>query len=278
MCSGEAFVDGVVPPQVAAVGPRDVDAGAAHHQHVLDGALFVVGARTNRFVHRLLQRHRLAAAVLPVGGDDQRGLRVLDPGPQRRRRVAGEHHRVHDTEPRARQHRHDGLGHHRHVDGDPVTGDQAQVGQHVGGLAHLGQQVGISQRAAVADRFALPVDGHPVAVAGLDVTVHAVVGHVELAADEPLGERRLRPVQHLGERCLPGQPVGLFLPERQPVLLGFAVQLGCRVGVVRELRRRWIRGRGFGVRDGHAVSSSVIGRQLPIRARSGAWLVLIGRR
>ena len=33
----------------------------------------------------LFQRHRLAAAVLPVGSDDQRRLRVLDPGPQRRR-------------------------------------------------------------------------------------------------------------------------------------------------------------------------------------------------
>ena len=26
-----------MPPQVAAVGPRHVDAGPAHHQHVLDG-------------------------------------------------------------------------------------------------------------------------------------------------------------------------------------------------------------------------------------------------
>jgi hypothetical protein len=35
------------------------------------------------------------------------------------------------------------------------------------------------------------------------VAVDAVVGDVELAADEPLGERRLRPVQHLGERGVP---------------------------------------------------------------------------
>ena len=137
---------------------------------------------------------------------------------------------MHDTEPRARQHRHDGLGDHRHVDGDPVTGDQTEVGQRVGGLAHLGQQVGVGDVAAVADRLALPVDRHPVAVAGLDVTVHAVVRHIEFAADEPLGERRLRPVQHLGERRLPGQPVGLLRPERQPVFLGLAVQLRGRVG------------------------------------------------
>ena len=59
----------------------------------------------------------------------------------------------------------------------------------------------------------------------LDVPVHAVVRDTELAADEPLGERRLRPVQHVGERRLPGQPVGLLRPERQPVLLDRRVPL-----------------------------------------------------
>ena len=93
----------------------------------------------------------------------------------------------------------DGFGDQRHVDGDAVTGDQTEVGQRVGRLAYLGLQVGVGQAAAVVDGFALPVDGDPIPVAGLDVAVHAVVGDVELAADEPFGERRLRPVQHLGK-------------------------------------------------------------------------------
>ena len=218
---------------------------------MLDGLLVAHG-----LVDGLLERHRLAAAVLPVGGDDQRGLSVLDPGPQRRRRVAGEHHGMHDTEPRARQHRHDGLGHHRHVYRDPVTGDHTEVGQRIGGLAHLVLELGVGDVAGVADGLAHPVDRQPIAVARLDVTVHAVVRDIEFAADEPLGERRLRPVQHLGERRLPRQPVGLFLPERQPVFLGLTVQLGGRVGVRGELRRRRIRGRGFGVRLGHKCEPS----------------------
>ena len=61
---------------------------------------------------------------------------------------AGEHHGVHDAEPRARQHRDDGLGHHRHVDRHPVAGDQAELGQRVGGLAHLGLQFGVGDGAA----------------------------------------------------------------------------------------------------------------------------------
>ena len=132
--------------------------------------------------------------------------------------------RMQHAQPRARQHRDDRLGHHRHVDRDPITGYQPEVGQRVGGLADLGEQIRVRQLPAVAG-FALPADRHPIAVAGLDVPVDAVVGDVELAADEPLRERRLRPVQHLVERRVPGQPVGLLRPERQPVGLGLAVQL-----------------------------------------------------
>jgi hypothetical protein len=61
-------------------------------------------------------------------------------------------------------------------------------------LLHLALEVGIGDGAGVA-RLALEVDRDPVAVAGLDVPVDAVVGRVELAADEPLREGRVRPVQ-----------------------------------------------------------------------------------
>lgn len=75
-------------------------------------------------------------------------------------------------------------------------------------------------------------------MAGLDVTIHTVVGDVELAAHEPLGERRPRPVQHLGERRRPGQSVGLLGPKSQPVFLGLAVKLGAGVRVLGEVRWR----------------------------------------
>ena len=72
---------------------------------------------------------------------------------------------------------------------------------------------------------------------GLDVPVHAVVGDVELAVREPLGERRVRPVERLGRLRGPGQPAGLLGPEAEPVRLGLLVRLRCDVGVRRPDRR-----------------------------------------
>jgi hypothetical protein len=43
------------------------------------------------------------------------------------------------------------------------------------------------------------------------------------------------------ERGLPGQPVRLLSPERQPILLGLGIQLARRVGISRE-----VGGRGIG--------------------------------
>ncbi len=130
-------------------------------------------------------------------------LRVVDAGPQRGGGEPGEHHRVHGAQPRTGQHRDDGLGHHRHVDGHPVAGLQAEFGEGVGSLGHLVLELRVGDVAGVADGLALPVDGDAVSVAGLDVAVDAVVGDVELAADEPLGDGCLGPVEHLGEGGVP---------------------------------------------------------------------------
>ena len=243
----------VVPPQIATVGPADVDPGAVHHQNMLHR-----GLATDCLVYGGLQRDRTPAAVLAVCGDHQFGLGILDPGPQCRGRIPAEHHRVHDAQARAGQHRHDGLGDHRHVNDHPVTGDQAQIGQGVGGLADLVLEFGVGDGAFIAHRFALPVDGDPVAIAGLHMAVDTVVGDVELAADEPLRHRCARPVEHLGEGRLPRQPVCLFGPEGQPVGVGPVVDLGGRVRRARECLRRRVQGRNIGVRLSHSCEPSVI--------------------
>ena len=207
-----------------------VGAGAPHHQDVLHAVLAV-----DRLVGRFFQRYRAAAAILPVGGDQQLGLGVFDAGAQRGSREPGEHDAVHHPEPCAGQHRDDRFGHHRHVDRDTVAGFEAEIGQRVGRFRHVGQQLRVRQGAAVTEGFAFPVDRDAVAVAGQDVAVHAVVGHVELAADEPFRERRARPVEHVGERSLPGQPVRLLRPEAQPVALGRLVKVGGGIGLLRRI-------------------------------------------
>jgi hypothetical protein len=59
---------------------------------------------------------------------------------------------------------------------------------------------------AIAQRFALPVEGNPVTIAGLDVTVNAVVANVQLAAEVPLRVPE-RPVKKLVEGLEPGDPL-----------------------------------------------------------------------
>ncbi len=164
-------------------------------------------------------------------------LRVVDAAAQRLRGEAGEHHRVRCADARARQHRDDRLGDHRQVDRHAVPGDDAQLRQGMGRLRHLDQELCVRDVEPVAG-LALEADRHLVAVAGLHVTVDAVVGDVEPTADEPRGERRLRPVEHLGERLSPGQMGRLLRPEPQPIGRSRVVQGRLRIGLAGELRRR----------------------------------------
>ena len=127
-----------------------------------------------------------------------------------------EHHRVRRPDPGAGEHRDRRLGDHRQVDRDPVTGPDAERRQGVRGLRHLAQQVGVGDVAGVAG-LALEVDRHLVAVAGGDVPVDAVHRHVEPTTDEPLRERRVRPVEDLVPGRRPLQLPGLLRPEREPV-------------------------------------------------------------
>src|SRR5690606_15059809 len=100
----------------------------------------------------------------------------------------------------------------------------------VRGALHLASEIGIRDRAGVP-ALALEVDGDPVAVAGLDVPVRAVVGDVQLATDEPLRERRPTPVQSGVEVRGPTHVrTGLVGPEGLVIGLRLLVQVGLPVG------------------------------------------------
>ncbi len=209
VCSASALLDRLVPPQVALVVPGHLLAGTPDHQHVLDGR-----AAGDRLVDGRLERAGVAAPVPAVGGDDDawRLASWIRPG-QRVDREAAEDDAVRGADPGARQHGDRRLGDHRQVDGDPVArGCTPSAGQRVGRLADAAVQVGVGDGAGVA-RLALPVDGHLVAPAGLHVPVQAVVGDVELAADEPLRERRVRPVEHLVPLLAPSSAGGPAAPR-----------------------------------------------------------------
>ncbi len=201
-----------------------------------------VGGLDDGLVDGRLERRGGAAAVAAVGGDDDLGLAVLEPRGEGVGGEAAEDDRVRCADARAGQHRHDGLGDHRHVDRDPVAGGDAEVGQRVGGLADEVLQLGVGDRAlvlgGVVDRLADEVEGDLVAASGLDVAVDAVVGGVELAADEPLRERRVVPVQDAVPAGVPREALGLLGPEALAVGGGAFVGLLGEVGVGGQVGRR----------------------------------------
>ena len=138
-------------------------------------------------------------------------------------REPAEHDRVGRADAGAGQQGHRQLGDHRHVDGDPVALLDAEALEHVGEALHLGEQVGVGDGAGVA-RLALPVERDPVAPAGVDVAVEAVLGDVERAADEPLGEGQV-PLEDRVPVLIPVEQVGgLPGPEPLEVLVGLVVE------------------------------------------------------
>src|SRR4029077_17710501 len=100
---------------------------------------------------------------------------------------------------------------------------------------HLGEQLRVGNRAAVS-RLSFPVERDAVAVSGLDVPVEAVVGDVQLAAEEPLRVREL-PVEQLRERLEPDDTFARFaFPERIERLV---VDLRLGIRLRGELGRGW---------------------------------------
>jgi hypothetical protein len=143
---------------------------------------------------------------------------------------------VHGPDPGTGQHGDDGFGDHGQVHGHPVALGHTERLEGVGGLLDLFGQLRVGVGAGVA-RFAFEMDGHPVPEPVLHVPVQGVVRGIDLAADEPLRERRVGPVQGFGEVRVPVQQFpGLPGPERGTVRIGFRIDFGADYRVGRELR------------------------------------------
>jgi hypothetical protein len=177
---------------------------AAHDHHVLDEI-----EALDRFVRRTLERDHLSTAVRSVARYQQLRVGVLDAVAQRFRREAAEHYGMRRPDPGTCEHRDRGFRNH------------AQLLQGVGELTDLPVQLPVRVHASVA-RLALPDESGLVGSPPIQVTIEAVVRDVELAADEPAGERRLpleyrvplpEPVELLG----PGRPEGLAIRSCLPV-------------------------------------------------------------
>ena len=142
------------------------------------------------------------------------------------------------ADPRAREECDRQFGHHAEVDVDPVAFADTELLQRVGEAAHVVEKLRIRDGARVA-RFALPVVRDLVAVPGHHVAIEAVVGRVELPADEPLREREI-PLEQRVPLLVPVEELfRLSRPEPLVVHVGFVVDLGVHdERVLLERRRR----------------------------------------
>ncbi len=108
--------DGLVIPDVAALGPFDLAAGAPDHDHGLD-----VRAFQHCRIGVFLQWDVTSAAHAFVGGDDQLALGVEHAVAQRIGRETAEDDGMHGADARAGQHGDGGLWNHRQINADTVT-------------------------------------------------------------------------------------------------------------------------------------------------------------
>ena len=171
-----------MPPEVLAGVPLALDLVA--HAPDDDHLLQEVEALNGR-VGAVLLGDGFGAAEGPVAGDQQLGAAVLNAVAQRIGAEPAEDDAVNGADAGAGQHGDGQFGDHGQVDLHAVALLDALGLQDVGELADLLVHLLVGERAALRGLVALPLDGDLVAP-GLQVTVQAVVGDVELPALEIL--------------------------------------------------------------------------------------------
>ena len=164
------------------------------------------GAFAQRFVNSVLQPDLLAAAPTAVGRDHDAGFQILDSRFQCFGRKAAENHRMRNAKPRAAQHRNRRFGNHRHVDHGPVAGLHPEFEQRTRKARHQPLQFAIGNGPLVA-RLAFENNRRFVPATADRMPIDAVIANIQLAADEPFGERRI-PVKRLFKAL---EPVQLLL-------------------------------------------------------------------
>ena len=166
-----------------------------------------------RLVDQRLVEHDLAHAAAAVGGDHQRGPRVVDARREARRGEAAEHHRVDRADARAGEDRERGLGDHRHVDDDPVALLHAERLHHRGDAVHFLEQLLVGEAPGLRRPRWRSRPARSARRARARWRSTRVVAEVGLAADEPFRERRPGIVEHLARTACASARASLLRPR-----------------------------------------------------------------
>jgi hypothetical protein len=118
------------------------------------------------------------------------------------------------TEARTREHRHDRLRHHRHVQDDTVALRHAELRESTGETRDVVAEMAICVRPDAVGHRRVVDERDLIGSSVRDVTVERVMARVQLAAGEPPCERLVRPIEDLVRRRVPIDRFRRLRPER----------------------------------------------------------------
>ena len=147
------------------------------------------------------------------GAEDHLRLAVVDAPRELLRREPAEDDAVHRPEAGAGEHRDDRLGHHRHVDDDPVAAPDPEPGERPGAARGLVLELGVGEARLPTGDGAVVDDGRLLAAARLDMHIDRVVAGVDLGSREPAVERRPPVVEHPIPAAVPRDGLRRLSPE-----------------------------------------------------------------
>ena len=138
-----------------------------------------------RFVDIGLERHMLAAAQPFVGGQDDAAVAVGDASGERIGRKAGKDDRMDRADPRAGEHCHRSLGHHRQIDGHAFAALHPLRFEQISEAADVGVQLAIADRAVrIGGIVGFPQDRDRVAALG-EMAIDRIGRKIERPVGEP---------------------------------------------------------------------------------------------
>ena len=200
-----------------------------------------------RLIGVRFQRSLAAATWGLIGGDDDLGVRSVDPCAQSIGRETGEHDRVDGTDARTGEHGVGSFGDHREIQNHTVAFADAKILKNVGHAAHALVQLLIGNVLRVFRGVIRLEDNRGLVTARLKVTIHAVGGDVQRAVFKPfdvdLAEFVGR-IFYLGVGLDPVEAKTMFPPECVGVVDGSLIHFGvfCSVnmGRFRKFCGNWI--------------------------------------
>jgi hypothetical protein len=145
------------------------------------------------------------------------------------RREAAEDHRVHRADACTGEHRHDRLGHHRHVDHDAIAAVYALCRERPGQAGDAIAQLAITEPHHRAGYRAVVDERGLFAASLLDVAVERVVTGIDPSTAEPSIEWCAGGIEYRVPAALPVQRFSLLTPETLRVLERTAVRVAVSV-------------------------------------------------